>query len=603
MFLLGRQTALHKKNISLLWIICLLLTWLVWAGFKPEMNNFKVDYPSRNISTSVTLPVDGTSDAGVFPFNLSGVLYYLPWQSGWVRIIPDNCVKEIFVNDVLVDPSLYSNPELCYPGVITLNLSPYLSTGRNTFLIKLTDDNEQGGRYGVNLIQILSAPLAFAKIGLVAFWSYLLWQSGRRIYQYLPQFNNSSGTLLGVLFKQLKSNRNRAKSFILCTFAVVLLLAVAVIGRAYYFDFESGDIRCCVSRWVSHIRKYGLTEAYMHSFSNYMPFYTYILGIADFFMPTLQPMYASKIASFFGEILASWYVYRLVKRYKPSSGFLPYLGALAMLASPSVIANSAAAGQCDVWYTVFILASVLAIIEKRYPHALLWAGLGVSVKLQAIFIAPFLFAFVLNRQIPYKLLYLPFVAFFATMIPALLQGRPLLDIVLVYYRQAGNYDFLGNAANFYFLLEGIEGAELRHAIVIGGVLSAAFIAIAYSYFISRVWKPSSDVVPYILLATLSVALMPYLLPKMLDRYFYMADVFSLILAIMRPRWIMITVLFQFSSLLTQPTWQVPFIWQITGWEEPFRQRLASICSTINIVVLLMLCYKHVWKAESRQVTM
>jgi Gpi18-like mannosyltransferase len=49
-------------------------------------------------------------------------------------------------------------------------------------------------------------------------------------------------------------------------------------------------------------------------------------------------------------------------------------------------------------------------------------------------------------------------------------------------------------------------------------------------------------------ATLSAAAMPYVLPRMHDRYFFVADVLSLTLAFAYPRYWLAAVLFQIGSL-------------------------------------------------------
>ena len=90
-------------------------------------------------------------------------------------------------------------------------------------------------------------------------------------------------------------------------------------------------------------------------------------------------------------------------------------------------------------------------------------------------------------------------------------------------------------------------------------------------------------------ALVSLALTPFLLPKMHDRYFYPADVFSLVLAFFVPEAWFVPVAYQVISL----TAYTPFLIGASSWDIiPF----AILINTLTIGYLL---WKQ-WKMTSNK---
>src|SRR5690606_35070108 len=98
------------------------------------------------------------------------------------------------------------------------------------------------------------------------------------------------------------------------------------------------------------------------------------------------------------------------------------------------------------------------------------------------------------------------------------------------------------APNLYFVIPN----EYFHPVFeIGfGIFVIAMLAWAWMN-----WKaqPTFTQKKIALTALASVALVPFLLPKMLDRYFYPADILSFAVAILLPEFWFIPLMFQMSS--------------------------------------------------------
>ncbi len=124
-----------------------------------------------------------------------------------------------------------------------------------------------------------------------------------------------------------------------------------------------------------------------------------------------------------------------------------------------------------------------------------------------------------------------------------LLGRPLLDALFIYTQQADTYTVLSrNAPNFYILFP----REWYSAVLIPGIAAAIGFIV---YWISATAKSKTklDNKYIILIAFISTTLVPFLLPKMHDRYFYPADVVSIVLAFYWPALWFIPVIYQIIS--------------------------------------------------------
>jgi Gpi18-like mannosyltransferase len=93
------------------------------------------------------------------------------------------------------------------------------------------------------------------------------------------------------------------------------------------------------------------------------------------------------------------------------------------------------------------------------------------------------------------------------------------------------------------------------------------------------------------LATFSVLLAPFVLPHMHERYFYAADVFTIVLAFYRPRWAFIALLVQLASLLSY--W--PFLFR----HDAVPLALLALVETAAVVALAALVVRLARAAPPR----
>jgi Gpi18-like mannosyltransferase len=175
-------------------------------------------------------------------------------------------------------------------------------------------------------------------------------------------------------------------------------------------------------------------------------------------------------------------------------------------------------------------------------------GLSVSFKAQAVFLFPLLIALLFRKEISWKyFLLIPLVMIIA-LVPAWIAGRPLLELLLIYPSQAGEYKQLAMNAPSVFSLVPASGRfyiYYYHAALISAVTAGFFFSIFVSK--SNVKLTSSILLE---LALITVMMIPFILPKMHERYFYPADVISIIFAFYSPRYLFVPIIMSAISTLS-----------------------------------------------------
>jgi len=133
------------------------------------------------------------------------------------------------------------------------------------------------------------------------------------------------------------------------------------------------------------------------------------------------------------------------------------------------------------------------------------------------------------------------------MIPAALTGRPLVKLLTIYATQEETYSRLtSHAPNLYLFLP--TKISIVDTTLIG-VLITGMIALAWvSMSASRIKEVTPKTI--LLCALVSVAFMPFFLPKMHERYFYLADCLSFLAAFYFPQAWLVALGYQLVSILT-----------------------------------------------------
>ncbi|MDP9083638.1 MAG: hypothetical protein M3N50_07715 [Pseudomonadota bacterium] len=335
--------------------------------------------------------------------------------------------------------------------------------------------------------------------------------------------------------------------------AAALIVVFAMYVRYLFRDFITSDFNEFTSIWYTAVKEQGFAAAGT-PVSNYTPPYLYLLYLTSIAFPHLPAVMAIKIPSIAFDLVCAGVVFRMV-RMRYQTGLLPMWAALTVLMAPTVICNSALWGQADSIYAGFLLACMLLLMQGRGALAMIAFALGLSIKFQSMFLAPALCVFWLRGLIRFRQLLLVPVVYALVMLPAWFEGRPALDLATVYMTQSITYHSLSkHAPNLYLWVPD----RYYEPMAIAGVMLMAIIGSYYVWYVVRS-RVRLDPPLILKLCLLSVLMTPFFLPKMHDRFFFVADVTAIAYAFYFPRQYPVAILVSFASFFAYQ----PFLFHYT----------------------------------------
>ena len=219
-----------------------------------------------------------------------------------------------------------------------------------------------------------------------------------------------------------------------------------------------------------------------------------------------------------------------------------------LLMLPTVVLNGAYWGQCDAIYGALVLHALAQVLAGKNKSSVVLLAVAFSFKLQTIFLIPLWGVLWLARKVKfYELLIFP-LTYAVTIVPALLMGKPLLDILGVYFNQMEEYSYrltLNAPSVFQFIPYGMEVNDALLSKL--GILAAAVLV--FALFGLGIWlrKRMRANIAMAMAAILAIGV-PFFLPYMHERYFFLADVICLCWACANIRHIPVVVLATGSSL-------------------------------------------------------
>jgi len=309
-------------------------------------------------------------------------------------------------------------------------------------------------------------------------------------------------------------------------FAILVLSGFAILIRYTLISWRSSDYAICLEHWLSHVREMPGAESLSITIGDYNAPYFYILFVIGKLTRFSQQMFYLKAVSIVFDIVTAYFVMRLVS-LKDNRTFVRLGAFFIVLLLPTVILNSSAWSQCDSIFTAFALGGLFYGVQKQSKLSLLFFAVALSFKMQTIFILPMMLLLLLIGYIRWKDIWVFAAAFAATLLPALLAGRGIAGTLSVYMNQTTSYSGATlNCPNLFALL-GLSTlpTPMEYAsILMAGVVCIVLLFTLY-FFRSRLDKGL-----LVLSAFVFVLVVPYMLPHMHERYFYIADVLSVLYA-------------------------------------------------------------------------
>ncbi|MCK9520090.1 MAG: glycosyltransferase 87 family protein [Dehalococcoidia bacterium] len=308
--------------------------------------------------------------------------------------------------------------------------------------------------------------------------------------------------------------------------ALVLVTLAALLWRLPMLSFESGDYGSFLSPWYDHIREQGFATAMGERFADYTPPYLYLLALATH-LPFSKIVDIKAISLPFDVLLAAAVMF--VVRERSPSRTLSVAVYAAVLFAPTVVWNGARWGQCDAIFTSFVVLSLLFLLRNRAGLSLLMLGIAFAFKGQAAFVVPAYLVLTLKGRIPLRAWLLSPLPYFVAIIPAWYFGRPFWELVTNYVDQARLYKTLVlGAPNIYQWLPNAAFLHDHAFKLAAAIIALAMVAVAHPRL-----RPGNR--ETVVLATMFALLCPFVMPRMHDRYFFVADVLSIAYVFYVPR--------------------------------------------------------------------
>lgn len=375
---------------------------------------------------------------------------------------------------------------------------------------------------------------------------------------------------------------------------VLIILTASLLGlfiRMLFFNYETPDYSFFLTNWMDVMDKTEGFKRFGLDLGDYTCPYMYILAIITF-LP-VNRLYAIKSVSCLFDFLLAFFAFDIILTLTKNRKISAWT-CLAVFLCPTVIINSAIWGQCDVIYSTFVIGALSFILKDKPIKSCIMYGIAFAIKLQSIFFAPIFICLWLKKKVKIRHLFTIPIIYCLTGVPAIIAGRNLVSLFTVYFRQGSEYSYLSsNAASFWGFARDleIEATPLLTASAVG------FTGLFVFFILISVFKTkfSTNNLQWLELACIFVTAIPFFLPKMHERYFYIADILSIVYAFChKKRW--------FVPILSISASTYTYLRYI--YRGIFRQCplwLGSIAMMI-VVIIFMLDYYKGFSDKNQKVT-
>lgn len=330
---------------------------------------------------------------------------------------------------------------------------------------------------------------------------------------------------------------------------LAVLTGLILLAKISLLDYVSDDYTIFLSDWIYTYSQMSLRQGLgWYIAGDYTPPYLYLLQLISR-VDSYPWQYLVKAYSILADVLLGYAVMKLAGLRVKGDGARLMLFHIATLL-PTVVFNGAYWAQCDVIYTSVCLLALYLGMKRRGALSMALFGVALSFKLQTVFFLPVLMPLWLRRDVKLRHVLLIPAMYMVMMIPALWGGKSLNHVLTAYTKQAEQYSFITmNGPSLYQLLpEGINAGTLYE--MFGGMAMALGFALvlAMCAMVSlRRDHLSDDSV--VLACLLMLAGLPFLLPKMHERYAFGADVLALVAVAYDRKRFALPFLFGLSSYL------------------------------------------------------
>lgn len=301
-------------------------------------------------------------------------------------------------------------------------------------------------------------------------------------------------------------------------------LAISIIAfqlRWHLYPHETADYSFFMKSWIAQLMEHPGLSGIGQNIGEYNVPYMLFLAIVG--RTSFNDLYEIKNLSVLFDFLGSAAAVLLLSKIKGTKLLTP---------------------QNLLAYSVLLLCTYF-LVKENYPAAMIFYGIALAFKLQAIFFLPVLliYYFASRKVNILHFLWIPLV-FFIMDLPAIIAGRGLSDTLNIYRAQTDIYKQLTmNCPNLFVFMPG--DYELFSKL---GIWTAFAIFMVSAFAIAR--QGIRDNKQLVLLALWSAMVCIYFLPAMHERYVFICCIFSILWAFLYRKDWWIAVGINFVTLLS-----------------------------------------------------
>lgn len=326
-------------------------------------------------------------------------------------------------------------------------------------------------------------------------------------------------------------------------FLILIITMISLFIRFNLFSYKSSDYDLFLSKWFLFLKEHGGLKALKYTIGDYNQIYLTILAILTY-LP-VKSLYSIKIVSVIFDYLLAFFSMFFIKKNTKSEklGIISYI---LIIMSPLVILNGSYWGQCDVIYTFFLLVSLYYLLREKYIKSLIFLGISLAFKLQAIFLLPVYIIVYFNKKdfsiINFLLVPLTILGM---SLPSIIFGHSVWDCFKVYFTQISEFPFMSlNVLNFWSLFPN-DFDYLRY--IAYGIVLVVFALLLF-YVIKRNKELGNNDI--LNLSLISILVCVCFLPCMHERYLFVGDVLSILWYLLNRKKIYVPIVINLISFFS-----------------------------------------------------
>lgn len=319
--------------------------------------------------------------------------------------------------------------------------------------------------------------------------------------------------------------------------AVIVVTIAGIFCRYKMIPYSHSDFTSYVCAWYDQLKADGGLLGLKYYTGNYNYPYPTILALLTYI--PINKYYTIKGVGILFD-LAMAVVSGLLCRKVYGNKYSFSAAYICVFMSPLVMLNGAYWGQCDSIYTCFILLALLFMLSEKYPLSFLIYGVAVAFKIQALFIFPlFVIIYLINKKYSILNFLLIPIGFLVTSLTGMIfSQKGIKGIYNILFSQIDEGELLSaNFPNIYYWFPAQEYDLYLKVGLMFVLFTFVFICL---YLQKNVNKLDNDAI--LGLGVWTVLCCAYLIPKMHERYGFVAEVLLLIWVMGHKKWLWYAIL-------------------------------------------------------------